>query len=138
MKPVHITLSKDAVPVQKPPQRVPLALREQFKNELDNMVSQGILTKLFDANTNTPEWLNSFVIVKKPNGNLRICLDPTDLNPYIVQPVCNARILDDIINLLKDAVHFALFDSTKGFFHVPMDEASKVLTAMLTQVGKYP
>ena len=71
--PVHITLSKDAVAVQKPPRRVPLVIREQFKNELDNMVSQGILTKL-----------DSFVIVKKPNGNLRICLDPTDLNPYIV------------------------------------------------------
>ena len=69
---------------QKPPRRVPLALREQFKNELDNMVSQGILTKLDDANKNAPEWLNSFVTVKKPNGNLRICFDPTDLNPYIV------------------------------------------------------
>ena len=84
MQPVHITLSKDAVPVQKPPQRVPLALREQLKNELDNMVSQGSLAKLDDANTNALEWLYSFVIVKKPNGNLRICLDPTDLNPYIV------------------------------------------------------
>ena len=82
--PVHITLAKDTVPVQKPPRRVPLALREQFKNEIDNMVSQGILTKLDDANKNAPEWLNSFIIVKKPNGNLRICLDPTDLNPYIV------------------------------------------------------
>ena len=40
--PVHITLAKDAMPVQKPPRRVPLAIREQFKNELDNMVSQGI------------------------------------------------------------------------------------------------
>ena len=49
--PVHITLAKDAVPVQKPPRRVPLALKEQFKNELDNMVSQGILTKLDDAKT---------------------------------------------------------------------------------------
>ena len=47
--PVHITLSKDAVAVQKPPRPAPLAIREQFKNELDNMVSQGILTKLDDA-----------------------------------------------------------------------------------------
>ena len=37
--PVHITLSKDTVPVQKPPQRVPLALKEQFLKEIDNMVS---------------------------------------------------------------------------------------------------
>ena len=38
-------------------------------------VSQGILTKLDDANVNAPEWLNSFVVVKKPNGKLHICLD---------------------------------------------------------------
>ena len=52
---VHITLSKDVVPVQKPMRILPLALKEQFKNELDNMVCQGILTKLKDANTNAPE-----------------------------------------------------------------------------------
>ena len=101
------------------------------------MVSQGILSKLDDANINVPEWLNSFVVVKKPKGKLRICLDPTDLNPYIVRPVCNARTLDEIIALLKDAVHFAVFDSTKGFFHVPLDETSKMLTAMPTPVGIY-
>ena len=135
--PVQIKITRNAVPVQKPPQRVPLALKDQFKQELDNMVSQGILSKLDDANVNVPEWLNSFVVVKKPNGKLCICLDPTDLNPYIVRPVCNARILDEIIALLKDAVHFTVFDSTKGFFHVPLDEASKMLTAMLTPVGIY-
>ena len=80
------------------------------------MVSQGILSKLDDANVNAPEWLNSFVVVKKPNGKLHICLDPTDLNLYIVRPVCNARTLDEIVALLKDAVHFAVFDSTKGIF----------------------
>ena len=134
---VQIKLTQNATPVQKPPQRVPLALKDQFKQELDNMVSQGILSKLNDVNVNAPEWLNSFVVIKKPNGTLQICLDPTDLNPFIVRPVCNARTLDEIIALLKDAVHFAVFDSTQGFFHVPLDEASKMLTAMLTPVGIY-
>ena len=78
-----------------------------------------------------------FVVVKKPNGKLHKCLDQTDLNPYIVRPVCSARTLDEIIVLLKDAVHFTVFDSTKGFFHVPLDEASKMLTALLTPVGIY-
>ena len=79
------------------------------------MVSQGILSKLDDENINAPEWLNSFVVVKKPNSKLRTCLEPTDLNPHIVRPVCNARTLDEIIALLKDVVHFSVFDSTKGF-----------------------
>ena len=107
---------------------MPLAVKDQFKQELDNMVSQGILNKLDDANVNVPEWLNSFVVVKKLNGKVFTCLDPTDLNPYIVRSVCNARTLNEVIALLKDAVHFSVFDSTKGFFHVPLDEASKLLT----------
>ena len=101
------------------------------------MVSQGILSKLDDVNVNAPEWLNSFVVVKKPNGKLQTCLDPTDLNPFIVRPVCNARTLDEITALLKDAVHFTVFDSTKSFFHVPLDKALKMLTAVLTPVGIY-
>ena len=101
------------------------------------MVSQGILSKLDDANVNAPEWLNSFVVVKRPNGKLHIGLDPTDLNSYIVRLVCNARTLNEVIALLKDVVHFAVFDSTKGFYHVPLDKASKLLTVMLTPVGIY-
>ena len=31
--------------------------------------------------------------------------------------------LEDIVDKLKDATHFAVFDSTKSFFHVPLDEA---------------
>ena len=38
------------------------------------MVKAGILTKL-DKNQAT-EWLNSFVVVRKPSGKLRVCLDP--------------------------------------------------------------
>ena len=62
---VWIKTAHNAIPVQKLPQRVPLALKDQFKEELDNMVSQGILSKLDDANVNAPEWLNSFVVVKR-------------------------------------------------------------------------
>ena len=34
-----------------------------------------------------------------------------------------------------DTTHFAVFNSIKSFFHIPLDEASKKLIAMLTPVG---
>ena len=70
----NIQLATDAVPVQKPLRCVPLALQD--RTELDYVESLGIISKL-DKNTATP-WLNSFILVKKPNGSLRICLDPTN------------------------------------------------------------
>ena len=116
------------------PQKVPLALKGKFAAEIQSMVEQGILSEVTQT-MKTPEWLNSFVIVKKAKGNLHVCLDPIDLNKHIIQPVCNMYTLEDIVDKLKGATHFAVFDSTKSFFHVPLDEARKKLTAMLTPIG---
>ena len=74
---------------------------------------------------------------QKPNGKLHVCLDPTALNQYIVQPVCNSLTLDEIINKLKGAMFFAVFNTTKGFFHILIDADSQLLTAMLTPYGIY-
>ena len=98
------------------------------------MEAQGIISK-YDGHDISLEWLNSFVIVKKPNGSLHICLDPTDLNKEIIRPVCNAQTMDDVVHKLKDAKFFAVFNTSKGFFHGPLDAESKVLTAMLTPFG---
>ena len=43
--------------------------------------------------------------------------------------------LEDIIDRLKDATHFAGVDSTKSFFHGPLDKASKKSMAMFTPIG---
>ena len=66
-----------------------------------------------------------------------MCLDPTDSNKDIIRPVCNAQTMDDVVHKLKDAKFFAVFDTSKGFFHVPLDAESKVLTGMLTPFRIY-
>ena len=114
-KPVHITVKPHSTPVQKPPRQVPIVMRDKFKQELDSMEAQGIISK-YDGHNASLEWLNSFVIVKKPNGSLCICLDPTDLNKDIVRPVCNSQTIDDVVHKLKDARYFTVFDTSKGFF----------------------
>ena len=135
VEPVKIHLQENAVPVRKPCRRVPIAIRKQFEEELASLVKKEVLTKL-DKNEVT-EWLNSFVNVKKPNGHLRVCLDPTGLNPYIIRPVCNSYTLDEISYMLRDAKVFTVVDANKGFFQLPLHEDSKKLTAMLTPCGVY-
>ena len=90
-------------------------MKDKFKQELDAMEAQGIISK-YDGHDISPEWLNSFVIVKKPNGSLRICLYLTDLNKDIIRPVWNSQTMDDVVHSLKDAKFFAVFDTSKDFF----------------------
>ena len=68
----HITLDSTVPPVVHSPRRVPVALREPLKEELDTLIQQGIIAKV-DRPT---DWVNSRVCVTKPNGKLRLCLDP--------------------------------------------------------------
>ena len=93
--------------------RVPIAIRGKFKDELDSLCKQKVLTKL-DKNEVT-EWLNSFVNVDKEDTSLRVCLDPSGLNPYIIRPVFNSYTLDEISYMLKDAKVFTVCDANKGF-----------------------
>ena len=45
--------------------------------------------------------------------------------------------LEEIIDMLKGSMYFAVFDTTKSFFHVHLDCKSKQLMAMLTLTGIY-
>ena len=44
--PAEIKLKDNAVPVQKPLRRIPVAMRDEFQEEINSMVKVGILTKL--------------------------------------------------------------------------------------------
>ncbi|CAC5366978.1 unnamed protein product [Mytilus coruscus] len=62
-------------PVLHPPRKIPVALREKPKTELEWLTDKEMITRVTEP---TP-WGNNLVIVEKPN-KLRICLDPCDLN----------------------------------------------------------
>ena len=77
--------------------RVPVALREPLKEELDTLIQQGIIAKV-DRPT---DWVNLCVCVTKPNGTLRLCLDTKDLNKAIKRPHHYTPTLDDVLPKLK-------------------------------------
>ena len=72
---ISIKLWDEAVPHVEPIRYIPNAMQELLKKELDKLCEEKIFHKV---DISEPiEWLNSFVCVKKPNGKIRLCLDPT-------------------------------------------------------------
>ena len=45
--------------------------------------------------------------------------------------------MNDVVHRLKGAKFFAVFDTSKGYIHVPLDQESKLLTVMFTPFGIY-
>ena len=75
--------------------------------------------------------------MKKSNGKIRLCLDPTHLNKWIIRPCHSAKLVDDILHRLNGAKYFTVVDSTSLFFNHKLDEESSKLTIFGTPFGRY-
>ena len=61
------------------PRSVLIAMQPAYKAELHRLTKEGIITEVHEHTG----WINSLVPVMKPDGSLRLCLDPKDLNKAI-------------------------------------------------------
>ena len=97
--PYHIRLKDDYKPVQHPPRSVPIAMQPAYKAELERLNKEGIITGVHKHT----EWINSIVPVMKPDGSLRLCLNPKDLNKAIERNQWYSRTIDDILPELANS-----------------------------------
>ncbi len=116
-----IHLDPHATPVVHPPRRIPLALRSRLKEELESMERQGVIVKV----TEPTEWVNSMVVAEKPRtGQLRVCLDPRNLNKDIKRPHYPLPTLEDITPKLAGAQYFSVLDARSGYWAIKLTEES--------------
>ena len=131
--PYHIRLKEEYKPVQHPPRSVPIAMQSAYKLELERLTKEGIITEVKEHT----EWINSIVPVMKPNGSLRLCLDPKDLNKAIERNQWYSRTIDDILPELAKSKFKTLKDATSGYWHILLDLDSSLLTTFNTPWGKF-
>ena len=89
------------------------------------MLKMNIITSIEEPT----EWVNSMVVVKKPNGNLRICIDPRNLNRAIKRPHYAFPTTEESLSKLGGAKRFTKLDASNTYWQIPIDESSsKLLT----------
>ena len=81
--------------------------------------------------------MNSIVPVTKPDGSIRLCLDPKDLNKAIKRNQKYSSTLDNILPQLSKASAITLDDATSIYWHVTIDLQSSLLTTFNTPCSKF-
>ena len=74
--------------------------------------------------------------MKKHSGNLRVCLDPRELNKYVKIPELRLPSIDDVTSRLGKVQVFSVLDAKDGFLQVKLDEDSSKLTTFHTPFGR--
>ena len=83
------------------------------------------------------DWINSDVPVSKPDGSIRLCLDPKDLNKSIKRNQYYTKTIDEVSAELHGGKYFTLVDAKSGYWMVELDNESSLLTTFNTPWGKY-
>ena len=85
----------------------------------------------------TAEWCNSFVLVPKANGKVRLCLDPVRLNQALIRSVHRCPMLNDILPKLNNVKYMSIIDAISGYHNLKLDKKSLYLTTFACPFGRY-
>ena len=128
---IHIDSS--VTPVIHPPRRIPVSMRDKVKNELSRMVKEGIIKRVKKPTS----WVNSMVVVTKPNGSIRLCIDPRDLNKAVKRQHFPLLTIEEVVSRIPNAKIFSKLDATSGFWQLQLDDQSSKLCTFNTPFGRY-
>ncbi|KAL5264194.1 hypothetical protein ACHWQZ_G005321 [Mnemiopsis leidyi] len=132
-QPYDIKLSDNAAPAVHAPRKTPFTLTDKVVTELHRMEKLNVLKKVDEAT----EWVNSMTVTEKPGGQIRICIDPTDLNRAIIREHSPHPSEEEIMTRLSGSTIFSKLDAKDGYWHVPLTERSSYLTTFNTLIGRF-
>lgn len=130
---VKLYIKPNAIPVQQPPRKTPLAIVEPLIQRLREMERAGIIEKV-DYPT---EWVSNIVPVHREGKKLRVCLDPHYLNKALERPRFPMPTLEEALHKLRKAKIFTAIDARDGFYQMELDEASADATTFWSPIGRF-
>ena len=135
-EPVKITLKPDAKAyAQRVARTIPYAQRDQVKAMIDELVKNGIWSPVGDRPT---EWCHPLVVVPKPGGKLRLCVDLTKLNSQVERVVYPSKTPRECVQSIPPGSrYFTKLDARHGYWQMDLSEESKDLTCFITPWGRF-
>jgi hypothetical protein len=113
--------------------RLPFRLEDRVFKKLDEMVEKEILVPVHEPT----EWVSRMMVVGKSDGDVRICLDPSELNKAIQRQHFAVPTIEQLFSKLGKARYFCSLDAASGFYQIPLSEAASYLCTMATPKGRY-
>ena len=125
---IRVTVQKPFVKKSYP---VPLHQQAAVDKEIEKMLGQGIIQR------SCSEFCNPIRVVKKKNGEVRVCLDARWLNKIIADDNESPPRIEELLQKHDGAMYFSTTDLTKGYWQVKLTPESRKYTAFIYKHQMY-
>ena len=113
----------DAPPVKQRYYPISPARRDIIHAKVDEMLSEGIIEP------SNSLWASPIVLVKKPSGDFRLCVDFRKVNLVTKRDSYPLPYMENILSKLREARYISTIDLKNGYWQVPLEDSSKPITA---------
>jgi hypothetical protein len=122
----------DSMPIKTRPYRLSRSEDHVIKGEVQKMLDAGVIIP-----SNSP-WSSSPVLVPKPDGSVRFCIDYRPLNAVTKRDNYPMPRIDDTLDSLGQSVQYiSKIDCKSAFWLIPVAPEDRPKTAFITKEGLY-
>ena len=112
----------DASPFKLPYHRIPPSMFEEVRNHLKMLALDAI-------RVSQSPYASPVILIRKPNGKIRFCIDFTKLNSRTKKDAYSLPRIDEMFDSLYGAKWFSSLDIKSAYWQVVVEEADKEKTA---------
>ena len=104
-----------------------------MEDEINGLVKSGVI----ESADEPTDWCASMVVVPKPNGNVRLCVDLTKLNEGVRRELYVMKKVEETLGSISSGTVFSKLDANSGFHQVVLTDKSAKLTTFITPFGRF-
>ena len=133
LKGEYIRVDPTVKPVTHAGRKVPIESKEAINKELDYLIEEEIITEQVEPT----RWLSSVTFPMKPNREVRVCLDPSNLNKAIIREHHKPMTIEEITHKLARATVYTKADALKAFLQIHLTHEASLLTMFNSHRGRF-
>jgi hypothetical protein len=127
----RIHLVPGAKPVHAQTYRAGPRARENEASEVQRMLKEGVIEPA------SSEWARPVVLVPKPDGSMRFCVDYRWLNALTIRDSYPLPRMDECIDSLGDAQIFSTLDCNSGYWQISVEPSDRDKTTFTSHEGTF-
>ena len=128
----NIRVDPTVKPATHARRKVPIESKEAIDRELDYLIEEEIITEQVEP---TP-WVSSVTFPMKPNKEVRVCLDPSNLNKAIIREHHKPMTVEEIAHELAGATVYTKADALKAFLQIHLTHEASLLMMFNSHRGR--
>ena len=131
---LKINVHTSVKPVAQPVRRIPFGVREKVQKKLDELLACGIIEDVPEGPTS---WVSPLVIVPKPDGDVRMCVDMKLASQAIIRERQLIPTFEEVLQDLNGSTLFSRVDLNWRFHQIVLAKESRHVTTFVTHRGLY-